>query len=383
MAAAPGRSHRRTSGLALISGDDLASTASSGALSGPLQFAAMAGSSIATPGAAGWVTDFLNAAYYAHPPASRDLGTCASPTASSPLAGHSLAGGDSERVTSWTFTVPSGAGDWASVDASMAMPSAPEAARCSVIGLRTRGPMTAGAPTASRSRLPRTVVPSCPSSVCDAPRCVPTAPRRDPEQQHWATYDPVRLPRPDAALAFLQAPARWPDMGCEGGRFTALRSGGLFGQTFEIEVAAGPAARLPIFTRGFVTCTFATVRGASATQDRELERAVDALDGSYRAGAGPSARPLLGDGAKPLALVILTTHAGHFLGSALSHLLVWRDNEGAWIRDVGAWDPLTPHLAAAYHTAGKAAQRQFWVRHQPSAACWRSSLRCDRRALAG
>jgi hypothetical protein len=54
------------------------------------------------------------------------------------------------------------------------------------------------------------------------------------------------------------------------------------------------------------------------------------------------------------------THAGHFLGRALSHLLVWRDDGGTWIRDVGAWDPLTPHLAAAYHTAGKVAQRQFW-----------------------
>ena len=32
--------------------------------SGPARFARMAGSSIAAPDAAGWVTDFLNAAYY-------------------------------------------------------------------------------------------------------------------------------------------------------------------------------------------------------------------------------------------------------------------------------------------------------------------------------
>ncbi len=344
-----------------MAGDDLASTASSGTRSGPLQFAAMAGSSIGTPAAAGWVTDFLNAAYYAHPPASRDLRNLRLAygiltTRWSQLGGRRLGARDivdfhrafgrrrlGKRGRLDGDALSSGSrellGDWfadAWVD---------DGRRAHGIAFKTAEDRHAFVPE---------------QRLRSAPVSALTAPRRDPDQQHWATYDPVRLPQPEAALAFLQAPARWPDMGCAGGRFTALRSGGLFGQTFEIEVAAGPAARLPIFTRGFVTCTFAAVRGASATQDRELERAVDALDGRYRAGAGPSAQPLLGDGAKPLALVILTTHAGHFLGSALSHLLVWRDNQGAWIRDVGAWDPLTPPLAAAYRTAGKAAQRQFW-----------------------
>src|SRR5690349_17849991 len=41
--------------------------------SGPIRFARMAGSSIATPGAAAWVTDFLNAAYYARPAAQRHV----------------------------------------------------------------------------------------------------------------------------------------------------------------------------------------------------------------------------------------------------------------------------------------------------------------------
>ena len=49
--------------------------------------------------------------------------------------------------------------------------------------------------------------------------------------------------------------SRWPDFGCAGGRFTALRSGGLEGQTFEIEVVAHPAPRTPVFTRGYVTAT--------------------------------------------------------------------------------------------------------------------------------
>jgi hypothetical protein len=69
---------------------------------------------------------------------------------------------------------------------------------------------------------------------------------------------------------------------------------------------------------------------------------------------------MLPDAAELLALIILTTHEGHFLGPALSHLLVWRDREGAWIRDVGAWDPLAAHLGAVYRAAGRAAQREFW-----------------------
>src|SRR4051794_28054402 len=38
-----------------------------------LRFARMAGSSIAAPDAAGWITDFLNAAYYRRPPEGRDV----------------------------------------------------------------------------------------------------------------------------------------------------------------------------------------------------------------------------------------------------------------------------------------------------------------------
>ena len=40
---------------------------------GPLRFARMTGSSIAGRDAAGWVTDFLNAAYYRRPPGEREV----------------------------------------------------------------------------------------------------------------------------------------------------------------------------------------------------------------------------------------------------------------------------------------------------------------------
>src|SRR5438270_6587218 len=38
-----------------------------------VQFMRLAGSSIAAPGAAGWITDFLNAAYYRRSPAHREV----------------------------------------------------------------------------------------------------------------------------------------------------------------------------------------------------------------------------------------------------------------------------------------------------------------------
>ena len=41
-------------------------------MASPLRTARMSGSSIAAPSAAGWVTDFLNAAYFARPAPARD-----------------------------------------------------------------------------------------------------------------------------------------------------------------------------------------------------------------------------------------------------------------------------------------------------------------------
>lgn len=76
-----------------------------------------------------------------------------------------------------------------------------------------------------------------------------------PEQQTWHTYPPVEMPSVDAVITALIAPETWPDYASEIGRFTPLRPGGLSGQTFEIEVAAGTAAGRPIFTRGYVTIT--------------------------------------------------------------------------------------------------------------------------------
>jgi hypothetical protein len=113
-----------------------------------------------------------------------------------------------------------------------------------------------------------------------------------------------------------------------------------------------------VFTRGYVTCT--ELHFDDGREGERLAAVTAELCERYRAGAGAAARPLLPEGAEPLALVVLTTHEGHFLERARSRLLVWRDESGGWIRDVGGWDPLPPHFVAAYRAGGRDAQQQFW-----------------------
>ena len=322
---------------------------------GALRFARMAGSSIAAPAAAWWVTDFLNAAYYARGEDERDVRDLR--LAHGILTTRWSRHGDRRLGARDIFALNRAYGarrlrrggrlDHAALlDGACSLVGdwfpdawADDARRAHGIAFPTVGERKAFAPEARMAR----------AALGEL-----TPPLREPADQHWATYDPVELPDAGAALAFLAHPPRWPDMGSASGRFTALRGGGLRGQTFEIEVVAEPTPRSPVFTRGYVTCTQLETAGAA------LEAAVAGLGERFRSSAGADARPLLPDGAEPLALVVLTTHAGHFLGRALSHLLVWREGGGAFIRDVGAWDPLPPYLAAAYASAGRVAQRQFW-----------------------
>ena len=322
-------------------------------MTGALRVARMAGSSIATPGAAGWVTDFLNAAYFARPARSRDVddlrlahGVLTTRWASHPhrrLGARDLgafhrafgarrlrAGGRLDRDT---MLEGAGAllGDW------FAAAWADERRRAHGIAFRTVAERR-GFDPASRAR-----------HAAVGALSPPAAP---PAERDWTTYRPVALPDADAALRFLRDPGRWPDMGSAGGRFTALRTAGLHRNTFEIEVHAQALPRVGVATRGYVTCT------ALNTGGRALTRAVDAIR-AYVEDALP-------DGGRALALVALTTHAGHFMGRAVSNLLVFEAGGGAFIRDIGTWDPLPPHLAAPYTLAGKAAQKAFWEPDPPA-----------------
>ncbi len=323
--------------------------------SGPVGFARMAGSSIAGPSALEWVTDFLNAAYFARREDERDVADlrlaftilttrwAARPqrrlqTRDLP-AFHRAFGAlrlRSRMVLGRDELLQGAAallGDWfpdAAADARR---------RAHGIAFETREARDAFDPEVRLAHAPLGEL---------TPPLLPTG------ERHWHAYAAVEVPDPEATLAAVRDPARWPDAGTALGRFTALRRGGLFGQTFEIEVTALPLPRLPVFARGYVTCT-GVLEDRPALDDwaRRLNAAV--------AAAAPEDPQPVPDGAVPVLGIELTTHDGHFLGRAVSRIVVFRNGAGTWIRDVGTWDPLPWHLARAYAIEGRQAQEAFWA----------------------
>lgn len=330
-------------------------------VNGPVGFARMSGSSIAAPSAAGWVTDFLNAAYYARLGGDRqvdDLRLARSIlTTSWQQAGRRLRLGDLPR-----FHRAFGADRLRSggrLDRAQLLAGAE----------RLLWPGF-GAAYADRGRNGWGVVfPDAEARAAYAPeqrlehaRLGELTPPRCPAgKQLWHTYAPVAAPSAAAVLAVLSDPSRWPGFGSDLGQFTSLRTGGLPGQTFEIEVVARLAPRAPVFTRAYVTATMVLERG------EELDAYVRRLARDMATGiaVGGGARPLPA-GAQPCALVALTTHEGHFMGNAVSRILLFEQDGRAYLRDIGSWDPMPPHLAVPYRLTGHEAQRAFWGEGTPA-----------------
>jgi hypothetical protein len=314
---------------------------------GPVRIVRMGGSSIAAPGAAAWMTDFLNAAYFARPAEARAVAD--------------LRLALSVLTTRWARR----GGRRLGARDLPAFHRAFGSSRVRAGGLLDRESLLAGAgrmlgdwfPDAyadDRRRAHGIAFETADDRAAFDPglrlrhgALGPLEPPEAPEaERHWSTYPPVPLPDAGAALRFLLDPARWPDMTSAAGRFTAVHAGSLRGMTFEIDVSTALVPRAPIFTRAYVTCT------AVRSSGRPLAQGVAAL----QANVGDA----LPGGATPLALIELTSHRGHFLGRARSHLLVFTNGDQGFIRDVGCWDPLPAHLAAAYAAAGREAQAAFW-----------------------
>jgi hypothetical protein len=323
--------------------------------SSPLGFALMAGSSIAGRDAAPWVTDFLNGAYYRRPVAEREvddlrLAFCILTTywhrkdgklrVSDLPAFHRAYGRgrfDTERSVRGTLTraqLLDGAakllGDW--------FPEAYATRRAYGIAFESDAELAAYDP--ERRMLLAKLGELTPES---APR----------EEQVWHTYAPVEMPSAEGVIAALTRPETWPDYASEIGRFTPLRAGGLLGQTFEIDVAAGTDAGRPMFQRGYVTIT------ALVTPDDP-----DALR-EWFAAVGEGMPGIVPEGAVPLVGFDLTTHEGHFMGHGHNRLLLYMHEGKALVRACGTWDPLPWHLDQAYRRAGQAAQAAFWGESEP------------------
>jgi hypothetical protein len=328
---------------------------------GVLRFARMTGSSICSRDAAGWVTDFLNAAYYRRRAGERDVDDLrlafsvlttywyGKPNhkrlhASDLVAYHRAFGAhrfddtQSPRGTLSRKQLESGArallGDWFT-DAY-----ADDERRGWGIAFAT--PEQKGAYD--------------PAVRLGLARLGELTPERSPVgEQVWLTYPPVEMPSAEGVIAALTAPETWPDYASEIGRFTPLRRGGLDGQVFEIEVAAGTGTGRPIFTRGYVTIN----RLVTPEEPDALRAYFDAVEQGMR-DYGRDEPSVLPYAAKPLVGFDLTTHAGHFMGSGHNRLLLYTHDGRAWVRAAGTWDPMPWHIDQAYRVAGREAQHAFW-----------------------
>jgi hypothetical protein len=321
----------------------------------------MTGSSIAAIDAAGWVTDFLNAAYYRRPAERREvddlrMAHCILTTywyrkpdhhrlhlTDLPRFHHAFghdrfAAEASSRGTLTRSQLLDGAtrlvGEW------FPAAYADDARRGWGVAFATVAERAAYDPDVrmALARLGRLTPEGAPAS-----------------EQVWHTYPAVEMPSAEAVIAALTAPETWPDYASEIGRFTALRPGGLDGQTFEIDVAAGTGAGRPLFTRGYVTITDLV----TPADPQALAAWFAALEeGLARFGDDePRAVP---EGGTPLVGFDLTTHQGHFMGNGHNRLLLYTHEGRAWVRAAGTWDPMPWHISGAYRVAGRDAQHAFW-----------------------
>jgi hypothetical protein len=352
---------RLTSALAVAGAAGGAYLGARAAMSPQARFARMSGSSILAPDAAPWATDFLNAAYFRRTPGLRDVDDLRLAfailttrwhqrghrrlRATDALAFHGAFGRErfvdgsrSPRGTMDREQLLTGAerllGDWFG-DAY-----ADDARRAWGIAFESVAAREAYRPE-ERLRKARlgALTPG-------------TAPGRE---QTWHTYPPVEVPSADGVIAALSRPETWPDYASEVGRFTPVRTGGLAGQTFEIEVAAGTARGRPVYTRGYVTITTLV----SSADPAALGAYVDELnDGLARFGRDEP--PAVPDGATPILAFDLTTHEGHFMGSGNNRLVLFEEGGRAYVRAAGTWDPMPFHLAQMYERAGRDAQHAFW-----------------------
>ena len=197
-----------------------------------------------------------------------------------------------------------------------------------------------------------------------------TPPVLPPSDQVWHTYAPVRAASTEGVVALLTRPEVWPDFATELGRFTPLRPGGLAGQTFEIEIMTPFAPRFPAYTRGYVTIT----RLETADEPAGLREWVDTLnEAMVRIGRDEPA--VVPDGATPLAGFDITTHEGHFMGSARNRLVLYEHEGASWLRAAGTWDEMPFRSTRPIDASGATCRRASGARAMRRRRCCTRSRR--------
>lgn len=333
--------------------------------SSPAAFAKMTGSTIADPSAAGWITDFLNAAYYAKPRGERDLrdlrlAFALLTTRWHHQGGRRLAARDVAAYHRAFFTKR-----W----------NTDESPR----GTLTRRQLMEGGAHLFGDWFPEAAVdperrgwgivfPTAQDKAAHDPevrlrnaRLGPLTPPSAPSQgQVWHTYPPVEVPDARGALDGLLAVEMWPEYASELGRFTPLRRRGLDGQTFEIEVVGFPTSKTPLFMRAYVTITTLV----TPADPEALHAYVDEANAGFAQYGREEEQPVPKD-AEPLAGFDLTCHEGHFMGRAKNRLVAYNADGRTYLRAAGTWDEMDWHLEQVYTRAGRYAQHAFWGMESP------------------
>jgi hypothetical protein len=328
---------------------------------GPVTFARMAGSSIAGRDAAPWITDFLNAAYYRRPVGERDVDDLR--LGFSILTTYWYAKAPGRRLRAGDLRAFHGAFGGSRFDTSRTGRGLLDREHLLDGAAELLGDWFPGAYADPARRgwgvafeTPEARAAYEPERRFALGRIGELTPEQaPPEEQTWHTYPPVAVASAERALGLIAQPETWPDYASEIGRFTPVRRGGLEGQTFEIEVAAGTDSGRPMFTRGYVTITELVTQAdpeALAAYFADLE------EGLARYGEDePRAVP---EGGTPVAGLDLTTRTGHFMGAGHNRLVLFEHDGGAYVRAAGTWDPMPWHLERAYAMAGSRAQHAFW-----------------------
>ena len=201
-----------------------------------VRFARMAGSSIAGPDAAGWVTDFLNAAYYRRPPGLRDIDDLrlafAIVTTHWHRAGHRrLRAYDVvpfHRAFGRDRFVDNQRSDRGTLNREQLMQGAAQLHGAwfpaAYADPERRGWGIVFESTAERKAYrPEERLRGAKLNELSPP----VAPGKE---QTWHTYTPVPVQSAERVIAVLSRTETWPDYASEVGRFTPVRSSDLLGR---------------------------------------------------------------------------------------------------------------------------------------------------------
>jgi hypothetical protein len=336
----------------------------------PVWVARMSGTSISAPDAVGWVTDFLNAAYYARIPELRDVEDLRIAFAILTTRWHRLG---HRRLHAY---------DVAAFHRAFVRERLGDSAE-SPRGTLTRDQLFDGAARlfgpwfeeayVDDERRAYGIAFQTPAErdgykpeyrLRHAKLGDPTPPSRPRNEQVWHTYNPVPVDSPQRTLAALLRPETWPDYSTDIGRFTPVRSGGLDRQTFEIEVISALTSRTPAILRGYVSVT----RLLSRDDDEDALLAYAARLSELMVRFGRDQPPAFPEGCTPLMALCLDTHEGHFMGRGRNRLLIYELDGQAYLRAAGTWDDMPVTLEQAYRSMGRKAQEAFWGDERPESS---------------